>query len=326
MTVNKKGLSVYMRNKSIHALLLGCFISLPVMCEEGGSGHYMPGSMSSFMDAVPATPSFIARLNILNYQGKYSHSLPFSGIDAAGVKVDSQALGLTMVYRPHFDIGKNWSYAFGGTIPYVNMRVSAEVQTPDSTTTEQRTETASGLGDIMIMPLMLNQMISSSFNVNYRVSIYAPTGEYEVSKLANVGKNFWTIEPTIAGVYLGKESGIEASFFAGIDFNSENKVTQYKSGSQGHIEGTLAQHFPLWKGLAGIGATGFYYHQLTGDSGEGATYGDFKAQSLGAGPVISYVHNVGKTELLAELKWLHEFETKRRVKGDTIFLKAMAKF
>jgi hypothetical protein len=30
--------------------------------EEGGSGHYMPGSMAFFVDGVSSNPTFIARL------------------------------------------------------------------------------------------------------------------------------------------------------------------------------------------------------------------------------------------------------------------------
>jgi len=39
------------------------------LAEEGGSGHYLPGSMSSFVDSVPAKETFIARYNLLNYNG-----------------------------------------------------------------------------------------------------------------------------------------------------------------------------------------------------------------------------------------------------------------
>jgi len=35
--------------------------SRPAMAEEGGSGHYQPGSMASFVDGVPQKPTFIAR-------------------------------------------------------------------------------------------------------------------------------------------------------------------------------------------------------------------------------------------------------------------------
>lgn len=309
-------------NKKI--LLLACALTFSVLAEEGGSGHYMPGSMSSFMDGVPTDQTFITRLNILNYQGSYQHSLPFAGTEAADVDVSSKAIGLTMLYRPDFDLGKNWSYAFSATIPYVDMEVSADVITGNGDL--RKTDSDKALGDIILMPLMLNQHVNADLNINYRVAFYAPTGSYQVGALANTGKNFWTIEPTIAAVYLGQKNGIEASLFAGVDFNQENDDTQYKSGVQAHLEGTLAQHFPLWGGLAGAGVTGFYYNQLTGDSGEGATFGDFKARSVGAGPTLSFVKKAGNSDILAELKWLHEFSTTRRVKGDTIFFKVMAKF
>ena len=79
-------------------------------------------------------------------------------------------------------------------------------------------------------------------------------------------------------------------------------------------------------GLAGLGITGFYYQQITGDSGSGANLGDFKAKTLGVGPTISYITHIGDHDLLVEVKWLHEFETEKRVEGDTIFLKAVMKF
>ena len=310
---------------TIFISLLTSLYCIAVAAEEGGSGHYMPGSMSSFVDGIPDAPTFITRLNVLTYEGDYERSIPIAGLNAADIKVKSQALGLTMVYRPNFEIGKNWSLAFGATIPLVDIKVSASVE-GNGQFGLKVTETDSGLGDVMLMPIMLNQKINPDLNVNYRVSVYAPTGGYQLGRLANTGKNFWTIEPTIAAVYVGTNNGIEASVYVGVDFNTENNDTHYKSGIQGHIETTLAQHFPMFGGLAGVGATGFYYQQLTGDSGSGANFGDFKAQSFGAGPTVSFVHTMNKAEILAELKWLHEFETKRRVQGDTIFLKAMAKF
>lgn len=311
------------KNYTFLASIIAC-TALSAFAEEGGSGHYMPGSMSSFMDGVPAEPTFITRLNVIDYQGNYEHSLPFSGLEASNVDVSSQAIALTMLYRPQIDLGTNWSYAFSATIPFVDMKVTADVTGLENDFA--KTDTAQGLGDIVLMPLMLNQNINDDLNINYRVALYAPTGNYEVGSLANTGKNFWTVEPTIAAVYLGQKNGIEASLFAGVDFNQENDDTDYKSGIQAHLEGTLAQHFPLWGGLASGGISGFYYNQITGDSGDGANFGDFKARSVGAGPVMSFVKKAGDSDILAELKWLHEFSTAKRVQGDTIFLKVMAKF
>ncbi len=103
---------------------------------------------------------------------------------------------------------------------------------------------------VVLMPVLLNQNFSPDFNINYRLGADAPTGSYEVGRLANTGKNFWTIEPTVGFMYAGQQNGRAASVFLGANYNFENEDTHYQSGTQMHIDGTLAQHFPLWGGLA----------------------------------------------------------------------------
>ena len=111
-----------------------------------------------------------------------------------------------------------------------------------------------------------------------------------------------------------------------MDFNQENDDTNYKSGNQAHFEVTVAQHLPLWGGGASVGVTGFWYKQVTGDNGDGANFGDFKARSMGIGPVVSYSRKLDSSDFIAEFKWLHESGVEKRPEGDTLFLKVMLKF
>jgi hypothetical protein len=88
------------------------------------------------------------------------------------------------------------------------MKVTANVATPlanGSTVSVRRSDSKSGLGDIILMPLMLNYNVNPDFNINFRTAIYAPTGSYKVGRLANTGKNFWTLEPTLAFMYFGQK-------------------------------------------------------------------------------------------------------------------------
>lgn len=297
--------------------------------EEGGSGHYMPGSMASFVDGVPNEPTFILRLNYINYDGgnKIDRSIPIAGMTAFNIDAVSNVYGVTALWAPKWKIADNWSYALSATLPLVSMEVEADVaDVAGSSRTVHRSDKENGLGDVVFMPIMLNQKINKDLNVNYRLAFYAPTGDYEVGRLANTGKNFWTIEPTVAIMYFGQKNSIEASFFGGIDFNFENEDTDYKSGTQVHLDGTLAQHFSLWKGLAGAGVSGFWYQQISADSGDGANLGDFKARAHGIGPVLSYAGKIAGKDIIAEFKWLHEFENKDRIEGDTLFFKILAKF
>lgn len=316
----KRQTSIFTR--LIIGLLSSVFWLAGAYAEEGGSGHYFPGSIASFMDGVSADPTFIARINYAHYDGDAEASLmmPIGGQTALDVNAKSDVLALTLFWAPDWSLGDKWSYAMSTTIPWVSIEVAATVSAVS------RADKETGLGDIVLMPLMFNYAHSADLNSNYRITIYAPTGSYEVGRLANTGKNFWTIEPAVGMVYLGQKNGIEASLFGGIDFNTENNDTNYKSGTQAHLDGTIAQHLPLWGGLASFGATGFWYQQITGDSGSGATFGDFKAKAQGIGPVVSFASEAGQVDIISELKWLHEFNNENRLEGDTLFLKVMAKF
>jgi hypothetical protein len=308
------------------AVVLLC-ASTSGFAEEGGSGHYLPGSLASFMDGVSPAETFIARVNVLHYDGEVTanRAIHIAGQAAVNAKARSTAVGLTLFWRPAWGaIGEKSSYAMSATLPFVDMEVAADVAAGPGTV--RRSDSASGLGDAILMPLMFNYKVNPDLNVNMRLSLYAPTGSYKVGRLANTGKNFWSVEPTVGVMYFGQKNGIEATLFGGLTINQKNPDTDYKSGNQFHLDATLAQHFPFAGGLSSVGITGYYYRQVTGDSGSGATLGDFKAKTVGIGPSISYVRKLNSSELLAELKWLHETSTRNRLQGDTIFLKAMLKF
>jgi len=310
--------------------------SRPAMAEEGGSGHYFPGSISDFIDTVPTSPAFIVRYNQIYYSGSVgaNKAIPIAGTTALGLEATSWGEGLTLVWRPPIDMGKRWSYAMSTTIPFMQLTVSASAVVPlpggnGTLTRVAHTGTRNALGDMIVMPLMINYNVNPNFNVNGRVALYLPTGNYAVGRLANTGKNYTTTEPEIGLQYFGQKNGREAVLYTGFDFNTINSATQYQSGTQFHLDGTLAQHFPLLKGLAGIGVNPFYYQQITGDSGSGATLGAFEGTTVGIGPVLSYIRPKSKTghvDFMADLKWLNEFYTKNRLQGNTVFLKVVFKF
>ncbi len=293
--------------------------STMLQAEEGGSGHYMPGSISSFIDGAPASGGIYTRLDYLNYQGSSSLQLPIAGNPVANADAVSNALALTVLWSPRVDTGiEKLHWAVAATIPVLNMDISGDIahihQGGDRT----------ALGDIVFSPLMVNYAADQDFNINFRVNLYAPTGSYEVGRLINNGKNFWTAEPTVGWMYFGKENGIEASLFFGADFNQENTDTDYKSGTQVHFDGTLAQHFPFMGGFGGAGISGYWYKQVSNDSGQGAKFGAFRAEAAGAGPVLSWVDKTGK--YIGEIKYLQDFENEKRLDGDTVWLKLLAKF
>jgi hypothetical protein len=217
-------------------------------------------------------------------------------------------------------------YAVGVAVPYVWLEVKGEVRLTGpggATITSTKRDTAEGIGDITLYPFMLGwTALKGDLKYDVRLGIYAPTGGYDESELANVGKNYWTFEPAVSLSYISSKIGLELSAFAGLDFNTENNDTDYQSGTQFHIDITVAEHLPFLGGIIGVGANGFYYDQVSGDSGSGAAIlGDFEGRTVGVGPVLSYARKVRGKDLVAELKWLPEFDVKNRLEGDYVWFK-----
>ncbi len=66
---------------------------------------------------------------------------------------------------------------------------------------------------------------------------------------------------------------------------------------------------------------GYAYQQLTGDSGEGATLGDFKSRVFGVGPQLGCKFDAGdETAGYVNLKGYYEFGAKNRPEGWNVWL------
>lgn len=65
-----------------------------------------------------------------------------------------------------------------------------------------------------------------------------------------------------------------------------------------------------------VGAAGYHYQQLTGDSGAGAVLGDFKSRVAGIGQQIGYLFPVGDNmQGVLKVKAYQEFAAENRTEG-----------
>lgn len=311
-----------MKNQLLVAFALtASLLPSALRAEEGAGGHYVPGATATFIDALPGKPAVVVANAFTYYDGRASLDKPleFGGLITLNAHATCYADTLFGVYETPIQLlGGN--YAVAAAIPFIWLDVKGTVVPPIGPSVN-KSDSASGIGDITLYPFMLGW---SKGDVKYdvRLGIYAPSGDYEVGKLANTGRNYWTFEPAVSVSWLSTKIGTEVTVFAGLDFNTENPDTHYTSGTSLHLEGTLAQHLPLGKlGIIGVGANAFLYDQISGDSGAGATLGSFEGRTAGVGPVISFVTKIGKSDLAAEIKWLPELNVERRLKGDTIWFK-----
>lgn len=293
-----------------------------ILAEEGASGHYVPGATATFIDTLPGKPGLVVADAFTYYDGSTSVSQPvdFGGLLTLNAHATFYADTLFGIYETPLQL-LGGHYAVAAAVPFVWLDVKGTVVPPVGPSVN-RSDSASGLGDITLYPFMLGWTNAADLKYDVRLGIYAPSGDYTVGKLANPGRNYWTFEPAASLSWLSTKIGTEATMFAGFDVNTENPDTHYTSGASFHLEGTLAQHVPLGKlGIVGVGANAFLYQQITGDSGSGATLGDFEGRTVGVGPVVSFITKLGRTDLAAEVKWLPELDVTKRLKGDYVWFK-----
>jgi hypothetical protein len=309
---------------ALTAALLVLMMRGPARAEEGGTGHYTPGANASFIDALPGHEGLAVANFFLYYPSSAGFRLPIGGLISVSLDATAYADSIVAVYQTPLQL-LGGSYALGGVFTAVWMDVRGTIEAGSGT--RAAGDTLSGIADLLLYPFMLGwTSLGGDLKYDFRLGVYAPTGKYEAGSIVNLGKNYWTFEPTFTVSFISSKIGLEGSAYAALDFNTRNQTTDYLTGDQFHVDATIAEHLPLLGGFVGVGASAFYYQQFTGDSGSGAKLGDFEGRTVGVGPVLSYAMKLDGVQGAVEVKWLPELEVKNRLKGNYFWIKVGAVF
>ncbi len=165
----------------------------------------------------------------------------------------------------------------------------------------------------------------------------APTGQYGtaagsgsssrqfIADPANLGRNYWSINPLYAVTYLGDKNsplpGLELSAKFMYWVNTVNAATSYVSGQEFSADYLIGYHM----GKLAVGANGFYRLQTTDDKQFGRTAVDpltglatgIRGDVWSIGPALSYEIPHG----CLTLKWQHDIYAKNGPEGDKVWLK-----
>jgi hypothetical protein len=295
------------RGKIVKKLLLGGVLMLMgsgVFATEGGGSAYPHGAEGFMAGALPPPGQYF--INYMLYYG--ANDFYDNSGNAMPIKFDLNVFVEAMRFINVTDkkiLGGNWTQHI--FIPLVNM----DVDTPGGH------DDAFGFGDIIVNPFILGWH-TPSWHVAAGVDTFLPVGKYDKSDIANLGRNYWTIEPAVAVTWLN-QAGYEVSAKFMYDFNLENNSTDYDSGDEFHMDYAVGKHLGAWT----LGLGGFYYQQITGDDGTVMTLGgpvdagDNKGQQFAWGPMVSYQYK----GMSFVLKYQEEIETENRPEGGRVWFK-----
>ena len=203
------------------------------------------------------------------------------------------------------------TYTIGALIPFGYANLQAEATGPGGGEVSANADSFD-LSDIAFVPLQLNWSVGE-FSFKLAEAIIAPTGGYDIDERVNLGRNYWNFDTVGAATWFHTATGSEVSVAPGIMLNTENDDTDYTTGAEFHVDFTANQF--LSETFA-IGLRGYYYRQVTGDSGSGAVLGNFKSELLGLGPRFFWTPKFAGGKLVVLGTWLHDLEADNRFKSD----------
>jgi hypothetical protein len=295
------------------AVFVGASLSLTAtsgaFAAEGADSHYLPGVAGDLGIALPPQPG-LQTANILWYREGDAGAAVLQG----QVNVDLDVVTLLDLAIATYTFEKpvlGGTYTIGAIVPFGYAELEATLTGPGGGSI-RGSEDSFNLSDIALIPFQLNWS-RGNFHFKLAETITAPTGEYDTDNVVNLGRNYWSFDTSGAVTWLNQETGTEISVAAGLMINTENPDTDYRTGNEFHVD-FVANQF-LSETFA-VGVRGYWYDQITGDSGSGAALGDFESEAfgLGAGFVWTPAQAGGKLAIAA--KFITDLHAENRFESD----------
>ena len=300
--------------------------------DQGGISFWLPGAFGS-LAATPLVPGWGLGLIYLHSDVSAGGNVAASRVIGFPNKSVNFSINLQAELKARADIGiLSPSYVFaspvlGGQLAVnvlaiygrqqanINANVTGSLGDIGFATERSITRSIDAWGDVFVQPtLRWNRGVH-----NYMVYGMAnlPVGAYDASRLVNLGLGHWAVDAGGGYTYFNPQTGNEFSAVTGFTYNFKNPSLDYQNGVDWHLDlGT--SHFITKQFF--IGLVGYAYQQVSGDSGTGATFGDFKSRVFGAGPQAGFLFPVGDMQGYLNLKGYKEFAAENRPEGWNLWL------
>ncbi len=269
---------------------------------EGGGSIYPVGAENYGCCALPP-PGVYGQVFGQQYNASTLRDNHGDRIPVPNFRVEATAIVPRLIWVTPTQIFGG-SLAFHGILPLVTLKVNAGAESQRNT----------GIGD-MTFGTALGWHLSPTLHLLAGVDVFAPTGGYRQTDLANIGRHYWAVQPLV-GVTRMDPEGVNADLKLMYTFNGRNDATDYRSGQE------LIADYSLGYGILRnwvVGVGGYYYLQTTDDRQAGATVANNRGRAFAIGPSIKYDSGKG---WFVSLKYQAETGVRNRADGGALWLKA----
>jgi hypothetical protein len=299
----------------------------PAQADEGGVSFWLPGQFGS-LAAVPAQPgwSFADILYFTNVRaggevaaarqitiGRLNPTVNVNLNASLHARIPANFVNANYVFASPVLGGQlaiGMTGAFGRPAASIDGTLTTSIGGFTATRTGSIFDERFALGDLYPMASLRWNHGVHNFMIYGTGDI--PVGTYDSSNLANLGIGHGAADGGVGYTYFNPATGHEFSAVTGVTYNFTNDQTGYRNGIDWHLDWGASQF--LSKQFF-IGAVGYFYQQLTADSGQSPILGDFKSRVIGIGPQIGWLFPVNDMMGYLNLKTYFEFDARNRPEG-----------
>ena len=290
-----------------------------VHATESAASLYLLGSGGPGNAIMPPLQGVFFDNQVYYYKGSAGADKRFvvGGNVVAGLNVKLLADFPTILWVPTTDLG-GVTVAFGAALPMGEPDVDVNVVLTGPRG-NQVGVSASDSKFIVGDPVATAMLGWKKGDLHFQVAslLNVPIGDYRKDQLANLAFHRWAFDTSMAVSWHDTKSGWDVSGKGGLTLNGENPYTDYKTGTEMHLEAAIEKTFsPQWS----AGLQGYYFKQVSADRGLGAKLGPFQGEASGVGATAAYNFMIGKVPLTLRARAFTEFNVTNRLEGDSFWL------
>lgn len=281
------------------------------LATETGTTHYAVG-VNTLGDGYMPKPGTLELRNYTVFHWSHRQAGNSGEETVPGFRNTGSVNAMRFLYTFDQPIGP-FHYTLGAAAPIVEY---------NNVKTDSSSDHATNLQDFDLQSYLSYHTRNKKLFLYFGLDVYAPTGKYNKNDLVNIGKNYWSFDPSINITYhVTDKLTLDLASYA--EFNTKNHATHYQSGHLidtdygvsyqpfvHHSKSDFIQHL-------GFGINGYFLQQFTNDEIKGKTVepNGNRARAFAIGPQVIYHTDFGAFAL----KWQHDLAVENRAASDAVW-------